>query len=82
MQTLKCWLECGQLLTKDDAVWIIPGGSPGHVNEDGVQILDDDHEVPSDTDGAVPLHRDCWRAWVTPPEPETDPEPDPDPDDR
>jgi hypothetical protein len=24
--------------------------------------------VPADTAGAVPLHRECWQAWMTPPE--------------
>jgi hypothetical protein len=66
---IDCWLECGQPLDVDEAVWIVPGGTPAaRVNEDGVRILDDEQEVPADTAGAVPLHRDCWHAWQTPPE--------------
>ena len=69
MQKIACWLECGQPLDVDEAVWIVPGGLPNsRVNEDGVRILDDEQEVSADTAGAVPLHRDCWRAWQTPPE--------------
>ena len=66
---IDCWLECGQPLEAQDAVWIVPGGiSTARVNEDGVRILDDEQEVSADTAGAVPLHRECWQAWMTPPE--------------
>ena len=69
MSNIDCWLECGQPLDAENAVWIVPGGtSSGRVNEDGVRILDDEQEVPPETAGAVPLHRECWRAWQTPPE--------------
>ena len=69
MQKIDCWLECGQPLGVEDAVWIVPGGMPtARVNEDGVRFLDDEQEVPAGTAGAVPLHRECWRAWLTPPE--------------
>ena len=69
MQKVDCWLECGQPLHAEDAVWIVPGGMPtARLNEDGVRILDDEHDVPADTAGAVPLHRECWQAWMTPPE--------------
>lgn len=67
MSTLKCWLQCGEPLAAHDAVWILPPGAADRVNEDGVRILDE-QEVPPDTEGAVPLHRDCWRAWQEPPE--------------
>lgn len=68
MSTLECWLQCGEPLAAQDAVWILPPGAlAGRVNEDGVRILDE-QEVPPETDGAVPLHRDCWRAWQEPPE--------------
>ena len=66
--TLECWLQCGDPLAAEDAIWILPpGASAARVNEDGVRILDE-HEVPPDTAGAVPLHRECWRAWQEPPE--------------